>query len=120
MRLNLKATPNQYYRFALEFLSAFKPFNKLRDRQKDLLAQYLMYNDIYKDIPEEERFILIFSRGVKTKIMRNIKMTQPGVDTNLTLLRQMGFITEDGTIPEKFLFKVGSDINIKFTMNENK
>ena len=114
MKLQIRTSPDHYFRFLLEVLSAFKPFNTLRNSQKDLLAELLKYNHIYKDVPKEERFILIFGHTVRQKISNKLGVSRANIDNNLSLLRKLGLITEENQIPDKFLFPYMTPVMIDF------
>ena len=113
MNLKIKTTSKSYFRLALEVLSAFTPFNSLRNREKDLLSQLLYYNQLYINVPTEQRGQVIFNSLTREKIMKNIDMKRSSLDSTMASLRKKGFITYNSINP-KLIFKLGEDINIKF------
>ena len=120
MRLKVQTNNEHYFRFLLEVLSAFNPFNKLRNSQKDLFAELLKYNYKYKDVPKEERFILILGHTVRQKICSKLGVSKANIDNNISLLRKMGFITQDNQIPDKFLFPYKAPFIIEFKEEQNE
>jgi len=120
MILKVQGDDEYYFRFALEILSAWHPFNGLRESQKDLFAQFLYYNYVYRTIPKEERYLIIMGKTVKNKIGKTLGISKANIDNNLSLLRKHGLIDESNQVPDKYLITCGEDIRIKFKSNKNE
>lgn len=92
----------------------------MTNRQKDVFAEILLYNHIYKEIPPQERVFLIFNTRTKNKITTKLNMSLSSLDYNLSKLREGGFIDRFNNINPRFNFKYLDSINFNFSEDENK
>jgi len=89
----------------------------MRTREKLLFSEILYYNDLYKDLSEEDRMELIFSQNNKKKMMTTMGVKRANFYSLMTRLRTLGFL-DDNKINPRYIFKNGESINIKFEINE--
>lgn len=114
VKIPIRTNPKTYFRTILEILSSFKPFNTLTGREKDVLSQLMYFNYLYENIPDSERYQIIFSKVTREKIMGNLKISRNHLDYAFGMLRKKDFITYNG-INKKFLFDYKTDIEINFS-----
>jgi hypothetical protein len=116
MEIRIPVTKENRFRRIIELLDAIPPFNKLRPREKDVLAELYRINYENIDVPEKGRNRIVFHKDT-----RNIIAGKLGVSTqdvyNLTCsLRKRGLIEEDRFVEKytkAFLVPI-DEINFKF------
>lgn len=98
-----------YYRVVLEIMSFVAPYSKMRPRQKDVYAELIKKNNVYKDLSIKEKNKLIFDLDTYKEIGNNLNTSVDVVSNVISELRKQGFIVEidgyealdDKYIPEK-------------------
>jgi hypothetical protein len=113
MELTIKTDPKRYFRQLLEILSFTPLFKNLSSREKDVLAEILMYSWIYRAVPDEERWILINSPDIKEKMRMKLGVSKEGLNNLFTTLRKKDIITFSGVVP-KYSLVPSSSLTIKF------
>ena len=125
MEIPLKLEKDKKYLEILRLFSNMKhpneitPYNKLRNRELELLAIiYYFYNDKYGNIPEEERNTLIFSSVGRTEMQRilsteEVPVTKETVYNIMLSLRKKGLIEENRVI-KKNVIPVVDKLTLKF------
>jgi hypothetical protein len=113
MELKIKTDPKRYFRQLLEILSFTPLYKGLSSREKDVLAEILMYSWIYRTVPDEERWILINSPDIKEKMRMKLGVSKEGLNNLFATLRKKDIITFNGVVPQYTLTPSGSLI-IKF------
>ena len=125
MEIPLKLEKDKRYLEILRLFSNMKhpneitPYNKLRNRELELLAIiYYFYNDKYGSIPEEERNTLIFSSVGRTEMQRilsteEVPVTKETVYNIMLSLRKKGLIEENRVI-KKNVIPVVDKLTLKF------
>ena len=122
MKIPLKTNKDRFYREVLEILKSFPPINKLRPKELDLLAEFMMQNAENKDLPPNKRRIILFSTENRKMIQDKLGMSQAVFNNNLFGLRKYGLITKDNDllplldIPDQKDFS----IEIKFYVKDTK
>lgn len=76
-----------YYRTVLNILSFDKPFSLLRDREKDVFSQLLIYDEKYSSLPAREKSKLVFDKDVYTDIANKLSCSKDVVANVLSELR---------------------------------
>ena len=108
----------KYFRQALELLRPIPPINSLTNRELDVLSEFLYYNYIYKDIPEELRAKIIFDYDTKLAMREYLTMGEAIFNNILTLLRKKNVLTKRGIVNSYGLNPDNPDIVFKFKINE--
>jgi hypothetical protein len=101
MKLNVKVNNENYFNVLLSLLSNIKPFSELRPKEMLVLAEILRFNNLYKDIPRDDRMPVIFSYDIRLKIATRLEITREGLYNLMKGLRDKGFITHND-IPEVY------------------
>jgi hypothetical protein len=117
-------------RFFLEYLILKKPAidsmlkqitgdrkATLSDKPMKVLAQLLYFNDQYKEIPDNDRSIQLFSRDVKEMICDNLNMKEHHLNIYMSQLRHLG-ILEGKSIKPIFVI-LADDRSLTFTFKLN-
>lgn len=118
-------------KFFLEYLILKKPIidsilkrlnsnNKatLSDLPMSVLAQLLYYNDKYRDMPQQERYNLIFSKKTKELICDALDMKEHHLNIYLSQLRKLK-ILNGKSIRNIFVVYSGDIHSINFTFKLN-
>jgi hypothetical protein len=122
MKLNLETEPRKFYRQLLELLSSFPPLNRLRNKELDVLAVYLYYNNKYKLIEENLRYRIINDSATRREMQRDLGINEDVFNNNLSLIRKTGVIDMDGNLT-KFLQVHPTDkyeLIINFNIKKNE
>jgi len=118
-------------KFFLEYLILKKPvvdsiltkINKgkkttLSEKPMQVFAQLLYYNDQYKDLPEEQRWIKLFDKSVKDKICETLDMKEHHLNIYMSQLRTMGILHKK-TIRKYFIVYAGENHSLTFKFKLN-
>jgi hypothetical protein len=117
MEIKIPVTPETKFKWLVEITSCMAPFNALRPREKEGIAKLLELHYKLKDIPKEQRGLLIFHKDNMKKMADEMSMT---IDNfyNLKLeLKKKGLVDDYGIIDKycnPFMNDI-SNINFKFT-----
>lgn len=90
-----------YFRQRLELLKSFKPYNKLRPRELDLLAglqhSYFKCISSLKVIPEQEELdSMVFNSVTFDRLRGDLSMSEYVLNNNKMGLRNMEFLSKTG------------------------
>jgi len=120
--MNIPVTTNKrlYFRQALELLKPIPPINLLANRELDVLAEFLYYNNEYKDIAEDLRAKIIFDYDTKLAMREYLDMGEAPFNNILTLLRKKGILTKRGIVNNYGLNPDNPDIIFKFKIEDVK
>lgn len=97
-KMVIKTTEEKFYRQLLELFRSLPPFNKLRSRELDVLAQILYQNNSYKNINIKARPLIIFNKEVRKEMRDNLGVTEEIFNNNLSGLRKHKLITKTNRI----------------------
>jgi hypothetical protein len=89
----------------------------LSDKPMRVLAQLLYFNDQFKEIPESDRDIHIFSREVKEMICNNLHMKEHHLNIYMSQLRHLGIM--DGKKIKPIFIILADDRSLTFTFKLN-
>lgn len=94
--MNIPVTINsrEGYLDLLKLLSSVPPFNTLRPRETEILAELMYFGNKYGSIDKDVRDIMTFDYTTRAQIMEKYGITTAGLNNNLTSLRKKGFITD--------------------------
>ena len=105
MIINIHTDERSFYRKALRLLEPFPPFNRLRKRELDVLAELFYYNEVGKSVEYNKRMDMIFSRTVRLDIIKNLDISKDNLNNNLKELRKKGFIEEGNKLTKKLIVR---------------
>jgi hypothetical protein len=117
MIVPIETNKRKYFRQALELLRPIPPINTLANRELDVLAEFLYYNDKYKDIASELRAKVIFDYDTKLAMREYLEMGEAPFNNILTSLRKKGVLPKRGVVNSYGLSPENPDIVFKFKIN---
>lgn len=118
MIVTISTNKRKYFRQALELLKPIPPINALANREIDVLAEFIYYNDKYKDIKEDLRAKIIFDYDTKLAMREYLNMGEAPFNNILTLLRKKNILTKRGIVSSYGLNLDKPDITFKFNVDE--
>lgn len=119
MIIPIQTNKRLYFRQALEILKPIPPINTLANRELDVLAEFIYYNDKYRDIKEELRAKIIFDYDTKLAMREYLDMGEAPFNNILTSLRKKNILTKRGIISSYGLNLNNPDIVFKFKIDES-
>lgn len=116
-------------KFFMEYLILKKPvidaiLSKINNQKTSLsekplkvLAQFLYYNDKLKDLPDEDRWNLLFSKEYKDKISESLSMKEHHVNIYISQLRKLRIFNGKKINKPFIVYANDRTLNIKFSLN---
>ena len=117
MRLSINTTHIKVYRQIVEIIRSIPPLNKLRNRELDVLSIIMYYNYKYRNIEKSIRWRVINDQSTRREMQDCINMTEAAFVNNISILRKIGVILKDGTIPSFLQLIVDNKYEVKFIFN---
>lgn len=117
MKLNIGTEPRKFYRQVLELLSSFEPINRLRNKELDLLATYMYYNNKYKLIEEGLRYRIINDTATRREMQNDLGISEEVFNNNLSLIRKTGVIDMDGKLSKSLQVYPTDKYELVFNFN---
>lgn len=111
--IELKVNLLQYFESVLVTLKPLQPFKDLRDKELRVLAQLLYYAYKYRELPDRERFRLVFDYDTRQEICNSLNIPLGSLNNNLTVLRGKKIIT-GRVINKKFLLDPDKDPQVVY------
>ena len=108
--LPLRTTEKVFFRQYVEILD---PLIKLRDKELDVLAELLYYNNKLKDIDIKNRWKLILDYDNKKDIANTLGISVASLGNNLSSLRKKGIIV-DNRVVANLLVHPGEEFKLTF------
>jgi hypothetical protein len=93
-KINIGTDNRRFFRQYLTILREFQPLDLLCNKELDLLAEFMYWNNELKDLPDEHKWKIIFHYDTKMKMKEHLKMSEVGFNNNLRTLRKKGFISK--------------------------
>lgn len=118
MIIPIQTNKRIYFRQALELLKPIPPINTLANKELDVLAEFVYYNDKYKDIKEDLRAKIIFDYDTKLAMREYLNMGEAPFNNILTSLRKKNILTKRGIVSNYGLNLNTPDITFKFNIDE--
>lgn len=105
MKIRIGVKDGEYFLKLIYIIQSIPPFNELR--KVDILVLAELYEQNYKlrNIPVEQRNIVIFSFETKKQIMKKLGISQPNFYNSLSRLRSLDIITDNTLAPKYTLWK---------------
>ena len=126
-RIEIKTSKEKFF---LEYLILKKPVidsilsklngkkTTLSDIPRTVLAQLLYYNDMYKDLSEQEKWAMVFNKETKDKICDTLDMKEHHLNIYITQLRNIK-ILDKKKINNLFVIYSNAIHNLNFTFKLN-
>ena len=83
-----------------QYVELLQPLLKLTSNEVSVFAQLLFLNDEKKNIPDKDRFNLIFSTSSRKDMAKDLGLSNQVLQNCFSKLRKKGLIVNN-TIPEK-------------------
>lgn len=110
----IKTNEQLYFRQLIGIFSYMPPFNKLNNRESEILSLLLQFNHEMADYSKEDREALILSTVNRKRIMEQLDIKSHTLRSNFMTLRKSGFIIEKRLAPWLENLKYGNNIIFKF------
>ena len=101
----------QFYRYYIEILNAFK---HLRDREKDVFAYLLLFNNQLRNQPVEIKDKLLLDYDIKMKIKEELDLKDDNFNCIVHTLRKKGVLKDRRINP---LYEVYPEFPFSLTFN---
>ena len=115
MIIPILTSHDKFYSQLVSLFSNFAPIKSLSNREKSLLIEILNQNYKYRNIPEDSRYIVLFSTENRITMAKNIGISVDALYVLLSNIRKKGAITSDNRIPA-FLAKIVPEDTFEFTI----
>jgi hypothetical protein len=116
MEIPIPVTQEDKFLWIVEILSCIQPFKSLRPKEIEAVGRLLQLTYTLKDIPKEQRNLLIFHQDNKKKMAEDMGMTIDNYYNLILSLRKKGLVDEYGVVDkyaDRFLF-IGNTLTFKF------
>lgn len=110
LNLKIPVSVENKYLLIINQLGGISPFSLLRAKEKELLSWLYYYNNLYLQIPEDDRMILISSK--KTIISETMGISLDNYYNLFMALKKRNFIIKDKLNPR---YVIGDIDKIVFT-----
>jgi hypothetical protein len=93
----------------------------MRDKQMEVLAQLMFYNNKYKHLDQEVRDRILFDADTKMRIRQKLKMSDGSFNNNMSELRKKKVIVGNALAPacRIFLSDTPEELVFKFVIKES-
>lgn len=115
MKIPVLSKIDKFYDQLIQLMSSFAPIKSLGGREKQILVEILIQNYKLRSIPENSRFILIFSSENRKELAEKIGISVDNLYQHLSLLRKKGVLSHDNKLPP-FLSKILPNDEFEFTI----
>lgn len=112
----IKTNNKRFFRQFLELMKFTSPFNKIRPKELDTLAEILFQLNEYKEIPLQKRYIIVFSTETRKEMMNNLGINQDLFNNTLSGLRKVNILSKDNKLIP-FLQNIVFDREFKLTFS---
>jgi len=118
MIITIPTTDRKYFRQALELLKPLPPINTIRDKELDVLAEFLYHNDKYKNIESDLRSKILFDYDTKLAIREYLGISEANFNNIVTRLRKLNILNKKRTFNTYGITSEDKSITFKFKINE--
>lgn len=108
MKKEIRLTVEDEQKLFRAYVELLLPLLKIRKREADVFAQLLYLNNQKKNIPNADRFSIIFSTEYRKKIINNLGIKDSVLQNCFSELRKKKLIVNN-TIPEKHQVIIDGD-----------
>ena len=92
MVINAVIDERNGYADLLKLLSNVPPFNTLKQREGEVLAEFIYWYNTYDDLSEDIRQTMTFDYKTKYQIMKKLDISTEQLNNYIYFLRKKGFI----------------------------
>lgn len=90
----------------------------LRPVARQVFALMLYWNDIYKDLPKDDRNMLLFNKTTRKKILEELKISRASLDNQFTYLRKKEVLLGNTLNPlYEFFYETHNQLLFLFNIN---
>lgn len=93
MRFKIPCNKGNKFYILLNILKFFPPYNKLTEREAEVFAELLYYNDVLNYIDEKKRMKLVFDYDTRSEIATKLKISTDSIYNIVSSLKRKGFLT---------------------------
>ena len=87
----------------------------------NIFAYFLYLNDKHKDLPREERSLLVFNPKTKHELQKKLGISKQSLENYMTKLRKKGFITDKSINPTfEIFYDTHKDLGFLFRIKEDE
>lgn len=104
LKLKIPVKSENKFLVIVELLDKISPFTLLRAKEKELFAWLLYYNDLYLQIPIEDRYILIQSK--KKEIAEKMDISMDNYYNIIATLKKKNLIVDEKLNPRYIIGNV--------------
>jgi|AntRauTorckE6833_2_1112554.scaffolds.fasta_scaffold06744_7 hypothetical protein len=116
-------------KFFMEYLILKKPVidailskingqkTSLSEKPLKVFAQFLYYNDQLKNLPDDDRWSLLFSKEYKDKISESLSMKEHHINIYISQLRKLRIFNGKKINKPFIVYANDRTLNIKFSLN---
>ncbi len=108
-----------YFIKLMGILGIAAPINKLRPKERLLLAHLLYYNDKYKSLDQEERSRLIFSKETRIDICEAMNIDAQTFYNNKSQLKAKGILNDEYLNKPFYNFYFTGESNLNFNLKKS-
>lgn len=119
MNIAIPVTRSTKFNWIVDTLSVMSPFSELRPKEREVLAELLKLNNELKNIPDNQRNLLLFHADNKKIMAENIGISVDGFYNIIMSLKKKGIITTEG-IDKKYLIPNIESITFKFILTDDE
>jgi len=105
MKIRVEIKEGEYFLKLLNILRHIPPFSLLRNQEIEVLAKFYEYNHKLREIPTEQRNLVLFSHDTKEKIAKELHLKTSRLYNIITGIKKVGIIKGDTLIPKYTLYK---------------
>jgi len=116
MEIAIPVTKESKHLWIMYLLSSIQPFKTLRPKELEAVGKLLTLTDSLKDIPKEQRNLLIFHQDNKKRMAEEMGMTIDNYYNLILSLRKKGLVDEYGIVDKysEKLLKIKDTLTFKF------
>lgn len=115
MKIPILSKPSKFYEQLIELMSSFAPIKELSPKEKKVLVDIMLQNYEHRNLPEETRFIIIFSTENRKKMCERLNISIDALYLYTSLLKKKKIITMDNKLP-LFLSRIIPNDEFEFTI----
>jgi len=106
--------------FFIKYLLVINEMLGLRRSALDVFARILYWNDFYKDLPTEEKNIVVFNSITRKKILDSLHMSRASLDNQFTYLRKKSLILGTRVNPKyEIFYDTHKELTFSFELDED-
>ncbi len=119
MKKEIKLGVSDKQKLFRAYVEMLQPVLKLRNREADVFAQLLYLNDEKKELPEVDRFEIIFSTRYRKIILDNLKMKDASLQNCFSELRKKKLIVNNTIRKDYWVHPDDKGLSIVFNLKVN-